>query len=724
MAHLGHWLQMPTEAAARRRQEILGVKVGAAGRPRVMLYVALALWVPLAALIGGIALHARNANRAEAEARLTVIAHNLAVAVDGSLRTQVTSLQTLARSLPPDGSIDPVLVVQRARIAGDVLGGTLLLYGPPPANALLANSSAEPELLRDRIAAGAVAEATAAMVARIRATGQPALSDLFTSPVRPRPLVSIGIPVPGPEPGRRLHLAFEPVAIREILATLQIPPGVRVTIRDRGFRVIASSDPTRPPGEPMNYRWVPERLGQADQAVLTGPDGAGAPTMIAIERLDTDPGWVVMVSRPMADILASQMRGMGWPALGVALALLGILAVAWAARREQDLRAAAENGLLRDAQAQVTRLHAGLPAVLVLREVDAEGRSTRMLYRAGDVEEVLGWPAAGLGDDAIGDLAETPGDLRRFRIDVARDGQARMDLRIRQPDGGWRWIRLRARRLRALPAGGAQTVGYVVDISAERAAQRQAQQASRLDSMTEMAHGLAHELKQPLQAAMMMAGTAEVHARALSNQPALPDALRPTVTALKTALEGCMDQISRTGRLTEHLRRFARGPVEGAPPEPVDLAETIDDALRPLRRGLAADGIALAVDLGDPVPVVMGHSIGVEQILINLLNNARDALAERPADAPRRIRVSAEPDPAGGAVLLHVADTAGGIPEHIIDHVFDPLVTTKGVEEGTGLGLAICRSLARDMDADISVRNGEEGAVFTLRLPVATPIRA
>jgi C4-dicarboxylate-specific signal transduction histidine kinase len=233
--------------------------------------------------------------------------------------------------------------------------------------------------------------------------------------------------------------------------------------------------------------------------------------------------------------------------------------------------------------------------------------------------------------------------------------------------------------------------------------------------MADMAHGLAHELKQPLQAAMLQAGTAGVHASALRG---LPDPLRPTLAALEAALEGTMAQIARTGRLIEHLRRFARGPEEGAAVEPVRVADALDDTLLLVRRGLVAARITLEVDLGDPAPEVLVHRIALEQILINLLNNARDALAARPADAPRRIRITATRTalPTGAWVELEVADTAGGIPDHIIDHVFDPLVTTKGVEEGTGLGLAICRGLARDMDAEITVRNGSEGAVFTLRM--------
>lgn len=687
-----------------------------------MLAVALALWVPLLLAIGAIILQTWTSHRAGAEARLRETTHNVAIAVDAALRTQIAALTALARSLPRDAPVDPGAFAQRAALVGEALGGVLLFYGPPPGDELLATTSSDPAGLRAGIAAGALVEATTAMVERIRRTGQPSVSNLFTSPVRPRPLVSVGVAVPGlpAASSPRLHLAFEPIAIQTLLASLEIPPEMRVTIRDRAFRVVASSDPTREPGPAVNFRWVPERLGEAQKDFLAGPDGAGTESLVAVERLATDPGWLVMVTQPVRAASSVQTSEILWLMAGGALAVSGIVAVIWAARWDQRRRAAEELAWLRAAQAQVARLHDGLPAVLVLREIDAHGGSGRMLYRAGDTEAVLGWPADRLGEDALGDLAELPGDLRRFRADVVRQGAAKVDLRIRQPDGGWRWVRLRTQRLAALPDGGALSVGYVVDISSERTAQVQAQASARLASMTDMAHGLSHELKQPLQTAMLQADTASIHAQRLHDQAGGPLAQAASLAALEVALKGCIDQIARAGRLIEYLRRFARGPVEGAPPEPVGLSEVVEETLVMLGRGLEGAGIRLDCDLGDPPPVVKGQRIGIEQILINLLNNARDALVQRPPGEPRRIAISAEPATDGsGAVLVHVSDSAGGIPEHILDRIFEPLVTTKGIEEGTGLGLAISRTLAREMGGEIEVRNGAEGAVFTLRLLAA-----
>jgi len=106
-----------------------------------------------------------------------------------------------------------------------------------------------------------------------------------------------------------------------------------------------------------------------------------------------------------------------------------------------------------------------------------------------------------------------------------------------------------------------------------------------------------------------------------------------------------------------------------------------------------------------------------EQVIVNLLANARDAVATNPDGAPRRITVSAEHDTATGEAVVKVFDTGGGIPDHALDRLFEPFFTTKATGEGTGIGLSISYGIIRDMGGVIGAENGPDGAVFTVRVP-------
>ena len=108
---------------------------------------------------------------------------------------------------------------------------------------------------------------------------------------------------------------------------------------------------------------------------------------------------------------------------------------------------------------------------------------------------------------------------------------------------------------------------------------------------------------------------------------------------------------------------------------------------------------------------MLGDLVRIEQVLVNLLLNARDALEETRPAAPR-IVVTMARDTTHGRV--EIADNAGGIAPEIMDRLFDPFFTTKGPDRGTGLGLSISRAAMTTMGGEISVRNGREGAVFTL----------
>src|SRR5947209_10027014 len=134
-----------------------------------------------------------------------------------------------------------------------------------------------------------------------------------------------------------------------------------------------------------------------------------------------------------------------------------------------------------------------------------------------------------------------------------------------------------------------------------------------------------------------------------------------------------------------------------------------------MREQLRLREIEVTADLGPAEPVVVGNPIQLEQVFLNLLTNARDAVA----DAPRKaIRISGAVGPA--AVEVAFADTGHGIPPGLERRIFDPFFTTKEVGRGTGLGLSIAYGIIKDHGGTISVVSPPgEGATFYIHLPLA-----
>ena len=352
-----------------------------------------------------------------------------------------------------------------------------------------------------------------------------------------------------------------------------------------------------------------------------------------------------------------------------------------------------------------------LPGLVYVNHVQPDGEFER-IFISRSAEHVTGWSWEEL--TRPGGIADrtAPEDLPRrkaFNIALLRDGQATYDYRNRRPDGGWRWLRSHARVIRREADGSAMAVGYVTDVTSMREAEARAVAASRLSSLGEMAAGLAHELKQPL---TVMSLAAENGLAALE---------AGDVAGAGRRLERIVSQAQRAAAVIEQLRRFARGPDADAEARPVPLDEAVGAVLDLVGGSLRSGSVQFDIVMPDPAPVALGNLVAIEQVLVNLVMNAGDALAILPADRPRRLRIVAEAVPAEGVVRLSVGDTGGGIPPEVMERIFEPFVTTKGPDRGTGLGLSICHGLVRAMGGTIIAANDRDGAVITVTLPAAAP---
>ncbi|SFK40400.1 PAS-domain containing protein [Falsiroseomonas stagni] len=283
----------------------------------------------------------------------------------------------------------------------------------------------------------------------------------------------------------------------------------------------------------------------------------------------------------------------------------------------------------------------------------------------------------------------------RIALVDGRDGPARAEIFTDDR----RRLDVAAQRL---ASGGC--IVTVMDVTAERAAEARAAAAGRLTSLGEMAAGLAHELKQPLTAIALAAANASRAAE------------RGDTSAVLVRLGRIADQAARGGVLIDHLRRFARGGEGGDANATAALPAAVEGALTLIGGALREASIEVALHLPPGLPPVRGDSMALEQVLLNLLANARDALGIRDSGACIGIAARQAED---GRVELDVSDNAGGIPDAVMSRLFQPFVTTKGPDRGTGLGLSICHGLVTSMGGTIEAENGAEGAIFRIALEPA-----
>ena len=171
-------------------------------------------------------------------------------------------------------------------------------------------------------------------------------------------------------------------------------------------------------------------------------------------------------------------------------------------------------------------------------------------------------------------------------------------------------------------------------------------------------------------------------------------------------------------RIVNNIRRFAR--QESFDANPIDPFTPCRAALELVSEQLRLHSIEVRVPEVVYLPLIMGDAIQLEQVFLNLLTNARDALDQLPPDQKRIIDLSSDVE--STFAIVRVADNGPGIPPGVTSKIFDPFFTTKPPGQGTGLGLSIVHGILRDHGGHISYKpNPGGGCIFEIRLPVTTP---
>jgi len=237
--------------------------------------------------------------------------------------------------------------------------------------------------------------------------------------------------------------------------------------------------------------------------------------------------------------------------------------------------------------------------------------------------------------------------------------------------------------------------------------------AQRLESLGRLAAGLGHEINNPLN---FVSGSIEMLDAELPRlRGRIPeDQWQRLEEVVRTAAVG----VGRIAQIVGNIKLLSRSPQ--TPAESVDIWKTLTWCVKMIEDRLSPD-VELVIDLAD-VPPVRGKRLEIEQVFINLLENAVQAVTGRVGPA-QRIRVSTREDDADagdGDVIVEIADSGPGVAADVADKLFDPFFTTRPPSEGTGLGLAVSHSIITALGGRIDIHNADTGgAVVTVRLPGA-----
>jgi two-component system, cell cycle sensor histidine kinase and response regulator CckA len=386
------------------------------------------------------------------------------------------------------------------------------------------------------------------------------------------------------------------------------------------------------------------------------------------------------------------------------LYLFGVTAIVWTYTR---LQGRAEV-VIRGSQAEYRHLIERIPAIAYRAEV---GPSGRFLYASPRVAGLLGVSAEELvRSQTLWWSLIHPDDLDRVLADDMHDASPSKSLtaieyRVVARDGSVRWVHDEATFVPAEAGAPAHWSGFLLDVTAHKELEDQLRHAQRMEAVGQLAGGIAHDFNNLL--------------TAIQGYGALLQERLPAGSAEREDLDEMLRAAGRAGTLVGQLLAFSRRQV--LQPRVFDAAEVVD-GLTPMLMRLLGTHVALATHRDDEPAGVAVDRGQLEQVIVNLAVNARDAM---PAGGSLTIETSCSPaagETSAGLVLgwvrITVADTGLGMDAATRARIFEPFFTTKDVGKGTGMGLATVHGIVEQSGGRIACTSAPgAGTTFTIELP-------
>jgi PAS domain S-box-containing protein len=323
-------------------------------------------------------------------------------------------------------------------------------------------------------------------------------------------------------------------------------------------------------------------------------------------------------------------------------------------------------------------------------------------YTGFSVEEGLGW---GWMRNAFHpeDRAE-----EEWQAAFAAGQPFEREARLRRADGAYRWFLVHAAPLRDEQGNVVKWYGTTTDIEDRRRAEEALQEArerlahvTRTQAMGELAAAIAHEVNQPL-TAIVTNGNFSLRSLQGAN---------PNSEELRAAITEIVNDGTRASAVISRIRGLL---AKGTPSRTeLNINQIIQDVTTLLRNELSRNRVSLRTDLASNLPRVLGDPVQLQQVLINLIMNAVEAMRTS-VEGRREILLRSAKN--GDGVLVQVQDSGPGIAPEAAGQIFEPFFTTKA--EGIGMGLSISRSIMESHGGRLSILPTSQGALFQLTLPV------
>ena len=330
--------------------------------------------------------------------------------------------------------------------------------------------------------------------------------------------------------------------------------------------------------------------------------------------------------------------------------------------------------------------------------LDANGRFTTVNHAAENIsgykrEELVGqWFAPMLPDDDL------PKALAHFQQALAGE-TGLFESQFYRKDGEVRTISITY----STPQKDEEVLCLIRDVTDQKMLQEQLIQSEKMSAIGQLVSGVAHELNNPL------AGISAFAQLLLAEKRFPPDQ--------RTAAETIYSEARRASRIVQNLLTFAR--QHKAEKVPTEINQVLDDTLELRGYELRVRGIDVRREYDDSLPDTMADAHQLQQVFLNLITNAEQAMEQREGHHHRlTVRTRRNSD----SIRIEVEDTGAGIPANLIERIFNPFFTTKPTGSGTGLGLSISLGIVREHEGRIWAENPPQaGARFVVEVPITEP---
>ena len=373
-----------------------------------------------------------------------------------------------------------------------------------------------------------------------------------------------------------------------------------------------------------------------------------------------------------------------------------------------------ERGALASYQRRLNSIARHAPVVVYALDVVNE-RKGELLYVSDALEKILGYTLSDLAQPGWWSHAVHPedydhcahvfSDLRPGKVITA-------EYRIRHKQGHYVWV-YDTLSIEGGSGADVEAVGLIMDISERKAAIEQLVQADKMASLGRMVSGVAHELNQPLNFIKM----------ATTNLRDFAKSGRISQEKFVTKLDAILSHVSRASAIILQMRVFGRTPKEA--PYPITVKGAVDAVLTMLAPQLEVEGTRIDTSRCRDDIKVRALPVLLEQVLLNLMLNANDAIrARHKAGDAAAGNIALAIDRQGEQAVITVEDNGTGLSAEVAPSLFEPFFTTKPPKEGTGLGLSITYGIIRDLGGTIRAENTAAGARFVIELPLADQVAA